>query len=146
MSGVRLRPDQRDRLLALIDMLAAGSVLLRGRLILQGRVVVVADELFAAVGSTDKLPGTVVDMLQSLYMTPEPPRTYGAACRLILLEHSAVEVRRAEQAEEAAIARREAEAEERRLRSVAKSEAEAMQRRAERAQRKAARHALRVAA
>lgn len=146
MSGIRLKPAERDRLLALFDLLAAGSVLLRGRLILRGRVVAVADELFAGVGSTDRLPAMAGEMLSALYMATEPPRSYGDACRMILLEHGAVEARRAEQAEEAALARREAEAEERRLRAAAKSEAEAIKKRAERAHRKAARQGLKAAA
>jgi hypothetical protein len=129
---MRLPPDQRDLLLTLFDRLMDGSVKLRDRLILSGRIVVVTDELFTGAGSEDRLPAMAADALQALYRTPEPPRTYGDACRAVLLNHTAVETRRAEDTELQAMARHEAAVEERRIRSVERKAAEDERAKAER--------------
>ena len=128
----RLPPDQRDLLLTLFDRLTDGSVKLRDRLILSGRIVIVTDALFAGAGSDDRLPAMAADALQALYRMPEPPRTYGAACRAVLLYHTAVETRRDEEAEVAALARWEGEVETRRIRAAERSEAEVAKAKAER--------------
>jgi hypothetical protein len=120
----RLPPDTRDLLLTLFDRLTDGSVKLRDRLILSGRIVIVTDALFGGVGSDDRLPAMAAEVLQALYRMPEPPRTYGDACRTVLLNHTAVETRRAEEAEVEALARWEGEVEARRIRAVERSEAE----------------------
>lgn len=146
MSGARLKPEQRDLFLNVLDMLAAGTALLRGRVVAGGFAASVTDVLFGATASEDRLPAMAGELIRNLYRVEDAPRTYGAAARTILLEHVAVEIRRAEQAEEAAQAATEAAAENRKLRARAKDEAEAVKRRAERAQRKAAKGALREAA
>jgi regulator of protease activity HflC (stomatin/prohibitin superfamily) len=128
----RLPPDSRDLLLTLFDRLTDGSVKLRDRLILSGRIVVVTDELFGGVGSDDRLPAMAAEVLQALYRMPEPPRTYGDACRAVLLNHTAVETRRDEEAELAALTRWEGEVETRRIRAAERSEAEQAAAKAER--------------
>ena len=53
---MRLRPDARDRLLTILDLLTSGAATLSTTAILQGQVTHVSDALFAAVGPTDPLP------------------------------------------------------------------------------------------
>ena len=138
----RLPPDSRDLLLTLFDRLTDGSVKLRDRLILSGRIVIVTDELFAGAASEDRLPAMAADALQALYRMPEPPRTYGDACRAVLLGHTAVETRRAEEEELARLTKWEAEVETRRSRAAERGEAEVS---AAKAERKAAQQAKRAA-
>ena len=150
MSGVRLRPAERDLFLSVLDALAAGTATLRGRVIAGGLAADVADIMFdvAARGAGHRLPAMVTELLVNMYRLhpDDAPVSYDAAARVILLEHPALQRRRDEEVEEAAIAAAEAAAENRKLRARGKAEAEQQARRAERAQRKAARVALREAA
>ncbi len=150
MSGVRLPPDRRDLFLTVVDLLAAGTTTIRGRVTANGYAVNIADVLFdtAASGAAHRLPSMVSELLGNLYhLHPDDvPRTYQDAARSILLNHGAVEARRAEEAELAAVTKWEAAVEDRRLRAAERSEAERLKAKAFRATKKAAKQALRAAA
>jgi hypothetical protein len=149
--ATRLPPDRRDLFLTVVDALAAGSVMLRGRMIANGYAANIADVLFdtAASGAAHRLPSMVTELLGNLYhLHPDDvPRTYQDAARSILLNHGAVEARRAEEEELSEITKWEAAVEDRRLRAAERTEAERLKAKAARAQRKQAKQqALRVAA
>ena len=73
----------------------------------------------AARGAGHRLPAMVTELLVNLYRLhpDDAPVSYDAAARVILLEHGAVEIRRAEQAEDATIAADGAAAKNRKLRN-----------------------------
>ena len=121
---MRLRPDARDRLLTILDMLTSGAATLSSTAILQGQVTRVSDALFAAVGSADPLPALAGDQVQNLLMLTDAPRSYGDLAKALLLGMPRVEQARAEHDEMQAQARQEADAENRKLTAKARAEAE----------------------
>lgn len=120
-----LKPRERDLFLSIVDLLASNATTLRARVVVGGFAVTVSDVLFetAARGAGHKLPSMVGDMIVALYTLDDAPRTYEAAAKVILLGHPALELRRAEQAEEAAMAAAEAEMEQRRISAERKRQA-----------------------
>ena len=123
---MRLRPDARDRLLTILDLLTSGAATLSTTVILQGQVTRVSDALFAAVGSADPLPALAGDQVQNLLMLTDAPRSYGDLAKALLLGMPRVLQARAEHDEMQAQARQEADAENRKLTAQAKAEAEGL--------------------
>lgn len=140
----RLKPDQRDRLLAVIEALCAGRARLDGTMIAGGHLIRPV-ELLAAVaasGSADHFPAMTVEVMSKAFGQPVSARTYAEAALAMLVHWPRVQILRDEDEAIAKLQLEEASAE---LAARRKAEQVAATK-AERAARKAARQALKAAA
>ncbi len=116
MSGVRLPPDQRDRVIAVVEALCAGHARFDGAVVFGGHVIRPVELLarVAASGSADRFPALVVEIMTKAFGQPVSARTYAEAAVSMLVHSPRIQ-----------IMRDEAEAFERLARAELRAEAEA---------------------
>ncbi len=98
MSGVRLKPNQRDRTIAVIEALCAGQARLDGTMI-SGGLVIRPVELLAAVaasGSQDRFPAMTVEAMSKAFGQPVSAATYANAALAMLVHWPRIQIIRDE--------------------------------------------------
>ena len=98
MTGVRLSPAVRDRVIAVIEALCNGAARFDGAVIFAGHVIRPVEVLaaVAASGSVDRFPALTVETMTKAFGQPVSARTYAEAALAMLVSWPRIEVRRQE--------------------------------------------------